>query len=599
MFFCELCKISCCSKFNFDQHIVGYLHIGNEKRSKISSLNISQYGEINKCQAWSKNKRNFDEASYIENSNQNFDYLSGNFKMYTSTIRIFTIPEVFKDILKKNQGANLSIGTDNLVTFRFNYDPVAIEAVKTIAGRQYDKLSRSWKCPIESFPECLRLFQFMGGNLSKEIIVIAKELCHQAERDEVTAINLLFQIVDIMKADSNEFSLFDLVLRTQNFGHIVITFIYNTKIVQTLKQIHPDLRTYNSITKEWTINILATADLCEYLIDIDYVVGPLLGQMAQQCDQYTKLLRTIHEIVPILRKHINSAHKIVSEFSCMQLTIVQDMVIRLISLFQVEIKEIFQHSSDELSRSKRLKIVPISHPVTPAVDPLTPAASNPTTESFSVLLDQLLCTVSNIISALAACDDPSEDPPLPPTAPCSPPLPAQAPPLKPVPPAPVSSSRRSLVADYTSPSAPPLPPSLPPTSTTVLATHRVLASLPPLPVAVASVHQPARAVRKPEVDPDCDCGDNGRLRWGMRRHVCKYFGHFACHRCGQRWTSAHCWRGESQECRNCDTANQPVTTEMLQRTKGKGGKRDHDFERCSMCSKLGFRCSNGREYGDG
>ena len=91
---------------------------------------------------------------------------------------------------------------------------------------------------------------------------------------------------------------------------------------------------------------------------------------------------------------------------------------------------------------------------------------------------------------------------------------------------------------------------------------------------------------------DCDCGRPDKTIGGV--HTCRYFGTFHC-RCGNRWTSAYCWKGEKQACRGCNTESLPIKKEPLEKKEGRGvpGGCGHDTARCAMCRRLGYDCSRG------
>lgn len=90
---------------------------------------------------------------------------------------------------------------------------------------------------------------------------------------------------------------------------------------------------------------------------------------------------------------------------------------------------------------------------------------------------------------------------------------------------------------------------------------------------------------------DCDCGQAWRQVGG--RHVCRYFGTFHCNDCGNRWTSAYCWKGEKQACRKCNRESLPFQKDALDGRPPVGGGGSHDSSRCAMCRRLGYDCSNG------
>jgi hypothetical protein len=93
---------------------------------------------------------------------------------------------------------------------------------------------------------------------------------------------------------------------------------------------------------------------------------------------------------------------------------------------------------------------------------------------------------------------------------------------------------------------------------------------------------------KPQKIPEkCDkCGI--KLK---KNHICKFYGYFKCEQCANHWTSGYCWEGETQDCRNCETETFPYKTKKLKKSQFSGYDAPHDVERCSMCQRLGYRCS--------
>ena len=87
---------------------------------------------------------------------------------------------------------------------------------------------------------------------------------------------------------------------------------------------------------------------------------------------------------------------------------------------------------------------------------------------------------------------------------------------------------------------------------------------------------------------DCDCGRPYKRTAGQ--HLCRYFGTFECN-CGNVWTSAYCWKGETQACRSCNHESLPTKKEQLDGRARFGGDGAHDSLRCAMCAKLGYNCS--------
>lgn len=98
-----------------------------------------------------------------------------------------------------------------------------------------------------------------------------------------------------------------------------------------------------------------------------------------------------------------------------------------------------------------------------------------------------------------------------------------------------------------------------------------------------------KAFQKPVQDTpsDCDCGRPEIKSQGI--HTCRYFGTFECF-CGNRWTSAYCWKGEKQACRSCEAESFPSKKRPLERGLGSGGSGMHDSSRCGRCKSLGYSC---------
>jgi hypothetical protein len=112
----------------------------------------------------------------------------------------------------------------------------------------------------------------------------------------------------------------------------------------------------------------------------------------------------------------------------------------------------------------------------------------------------------------------------------------------------------------------------------------------PTPTQIQAKPKPKPYVQqKPQKKEPKHCDDCGRKL--KKNHVCKFYGYFKCEECSNHWTSGYCWDGESQDCRNCETETFAYKTKKLIKSES-SGDAPHDMERCSMCKRLGFRCSN-------
>ena len=90
-------------------------------------------------------------------------------------INKYNFPEIYKNALKRKQNVNLYI-KDNAVVWQFSYNATVIAAVKTIKGRKYDPQLKSWLCPLESLPECVSLYKYMGREPDRELKDRADEI---------------------------------------------------------------------------------------------------------------------------------------------------------------------------------------------------------------------------------------------------------------------------------------------------------------------------------------------------------------------------------------------------------------------------------------
>ena len=93
-------------------------------------------------------------------------------------------------------------------------------------------------------------------------------------------------------------------------------------------------------------------------------------------------------------------------------------------------------------------------------------------------------------------------------------------------------------------------------------------------------------ISEEEPELECDCGQPGVKFYG--KHTCRYFGKFECN-CGNAWTSAYCWKGETQSCKICNKENLPTVTEHLKR----GQRTDCATTPLERMIVQGVRCAGG------
>ena len=125
----------------------------------------------------------------------------------------------------------------------------------------------SWLCPLESLPECIALFKYMGREPDRDLKERAKEIAKAYSGGSASdAIKISISLS--VNGNNSSSSLF-----TNNhmaLGSAALTFYYDAAVVETLKILPPPCRHYDPLTKEWTIDILAVPHALEFLRPIGY-----------------------------------------------------------------------------------------------------------------------------------------------------------------------------------------------------------------------------------------------------------------------------------------------------------------------------------------
>ena len=146
---------------------------------------------------------------------------------------------------------------DNAVVWQFSYNATVIAAVKTIKGRKYDPQLKSWLCPLESLPECVSLYKYMGREPDRELKDRADEI---SKSYAGTSASDAIKIAIRLSVDETSLGI----------GAAVIAFYYDASVVEALKMIPPSCRNYNSVSKEWSVDLLALPHVMEFLLPLSY-----------------------------------------------------------------------------------------------------------------------------------------------------------------------------------------------------------------------------------------------------------------------------------------------------------------------------------------
>eukprot|EP01114_Cavostelium_apophysatum_P013302 TRINITY_DN3190_c0_g1_i1.p1 TRINITY_DN3190_c0_g1~~TRINITY_DN3190_c0_g1_i1.p1 ORF type:complete len:415 (+),score=84.17 TRINITY_DN3190_c0_g1_i1:39-1247(+) len=96
--------------------------------------------------------------------------------------------------------------------------------------------------------------------------------------------------------------------------------------------------------------------------------------------------------------------------------------------------------------------------------------------------------------------------------------------------------------------------------------------------------------KREEETAGCNCGKPWQKVDGI--HICRYYGHFNCGNCNNKWTSGWTWKGETQACRKCGRESNPYQCDPLKSDRVDNSQGPHDEKRCGMCRKLGKACNS-------
>ena len=75
----------------------------------------------------------------------------------------------------------------------------------------------------------------------------------------------------------------------------------------------------------------------------------------------------------------------------------------------------------------------------------------------------------------------------------------------------------------------------------------------------------------------------------------RFFGHFQCKNCRQKWHSGYTWQGYQQECKKCEIYEWPIKVYHLEDSQSDKFlmKKPHLSSLCEKCQKDGVHCLTG------
>ena len=632
--FCKDCSVSCPSEYNWQQHIAGKKHAAVMARRSVSAGKVIQPNAVSAgscgkqviqpeavsvggssgspvqaskaCFYWPQGScfkgascPFFHDPKAAQPSQQRRflqddavvtgEFILTKLASSSSSSSAPTLPSSCRDILKGKQDVNLYL-IGGRVVWQFKYDAVAIQAIKEhVPDRKWEPdrgAKGCWTAPILSLPACIALYEHFGRKPDVELKQRAKEVVAQCGADAGQAVTLK---VELTAAAGSSAGVCDGASSLQKIGRVIVTFVYNADVVAAIKQLPPIQRAYDATTRAWPVDLLALPELLSHLQQEAGYAPPsaALSELSEACATIDELLH---------------------------------------------------------ARPTWLKPAPPK--------PATEAAKEAQADPFSDGLDDALCSLD--VDALIASqssqrhaadqENASQQ-----CAPCMPTAAAEEEPERRA--AEQAAAREAAAREAAAREAAAEAAAAEEAAAREATLEEALQTLVRLVrhkegVAAVDASDVGRAKKKRKLtaaqkafargesvggfddDSDdsvggyggsygggflhaalnilrsyrrdappppraapagCECGQFWRLTAG--RHVCRYFGHFQCGACANRWTSAYCWQGEKQECKRCGANNLPHKKEPLDGRAGTGTGRPHDSSRCGMCKRLGRDCS--------
>lgn len=200
-------------------------------------------------------------------------------------------PEVYRNGFHRKRNVNLFIQKDVGVVFEFAYDTTIIQAIKTqIKGRTWNPGMKCWTCPLESLPDAVALYEHMGREVDNTLQQRANELT-QSLGSASDSIQMSIQL----KLPSESTSAETNTGTATTIGSVLVKFLYDADIVASLKQLSPLQRTYDPITKIWTLDVLALPELLDHLQPHGYTPNQQMQDMATCFKKAQELLCSVLE----------------------------------------------------------------------------------------------------------------------------------------------------------------------------------------------------------------------------------------------------------------------------------------------------------------
>ena len=271
---CKECNISCPAKYQWEQHINDSKHKSrmHNNNSSIQSSNINPCQYLYQCEYDNNSKRprdneqiNYyisddadvsnvslsinDHRNIIQHSNivieKSFVLSSGQNKelqLQLSHHNIFlNILKVFPRTTKLSLKYNDSL---NRIELKIPFE--LKDAMKTYKLFQWDPSCQIWHCSVERVAEVTQMYEYMGGKL----------VDFSSHPNPLKVILNERRLKGICSTDIQLLVTFDYQQADQFIGTVDVKFLYDTNIINALKQLHPCLLSYMILLNIWKMILM-------------------------------------------------------------------------------------------------------------------------------------------------------------------------------------------------------------------------------------------------------------------------------------------------------------------------------------------------------
>ncbi|CAB9500866.1 expressed unknown protein [Seminavis robusta] len=190
--------------------------------------------------------------------------------------------DMYRNAFKGKRNVNLYISGQQVI-WEFSFDRTIMAAIKEyVPNRSFDGTIKKWVNPVESLPEAIELYEFMGRSPDEELL----ERSNQVTQARKTAVDPREVITLMVRPEDTATN------ATWPFGSVHVQFLFDAKIVSSIKLLPPSQRQFDPMTKHWPIDLLALPYLLEVLLPLEYRPSKELSALCGKCKEISGIINT-------------------------------------------------------------------------------------------------------------------------------------------------------------------------------------------------------------------------------------------------------------------------------------------------------------------